>query len=308
MTTPELHDDVVSQLVPELFGAPLVGDVVPLRGGLESAVVKLTVGGEKTRRYVVKRLDGVARREALRYRLLEETRVTPRLAAVADRDDSTYLFLEPVRSTRAWPWRESGNTQLVLEQLARVHAMTHLVPEVKDWDYDADLRASAAEVLQTAEEAARKGLPELRRYLTPLRRVVSNLDAARQQMFEVLGTTLIHGDAHTGNIVLRGGKVVLLDWGRSRAGSPLEDVSSWLLSLRYWEPAAGRDHDSLFRAYLVAAGVSPALTPRMRDAYWIAAASNMLAGALRYHILSGQSAQARYALRIIRRADARMRG
>lgn len=132
-----------------------------------------------------------------------------------------------------------------------------------------------------------------------------------------LGTTLIHGDVHTGNVMLRTRcEVVFLDWGRSRVGSPLEDVSSWLLSLRSWEPAAARDHDTLFRAYLAAADRPAMLTPELRDAYWIAAASNVLAGALRYQLFvarysSGRTRataidQARHALRIIRRASERL--
>jgi hypothetical protein len=113
-----------------------------------------------------------------------------------------------------------------------------------------------------------------------------------------------------------GPEVVFLDWGRSRNGSPLEDVSSWLLSLRAWEPAAARDHDTLFRAYLAAADRPTALTAELRDAYWIAAASNVLAGALRYQLVvaresSGRQraiaiAQARAAFRVIRRADERL--
>ena len=141
-------------------------------------------------------------------------------------------------------------------------------------------------------------------------------------MMEPFGRTLIHGDVHTRNVVLRktAGRVqaVLLDWGRSRAGSPLEDVSSWLLSLRGWEPAAARDHDTLLRSYLAAAGRPMALTSELRDAYWIAAASNAMAGALRYHLLVAHQAkgrtrataltQAHGALRVIHRAAERLRG
>lgn len=111
-------------------------------------------------------------------------------------------------------------------------------------------------------------------------------------------------------------EVLFLDWGRSRTGSPLEDVSSWLLSLRSWAPAAARDHDSLFRAYLAAADRPTELTPELRDAYWIAAASNVLAGALRYQLAvacesvgktrTNAIALARAAFRILRRADERL--
>ncbi|HUP47464.1 MAG TPA: phosphotransferase [Thermoanaerobaculia bacterium] len=133
--------------------------------------------------------------------------------------------------------------------------------------------------------------------------------------------SFIHGDAHPGNVLLREQKgrrtVVFLDWARSRFGSPLEDVASWLETLRYWEATAARHHDSLLRHYLDARGGRP-LDRSLRDAYWIACASNVLAGALRFHLLRATEArgrrkhasvaQAREALRVIRRADAVMRG
>ena len=117
--------------------------------------------------------------------------------------------------------------------------------------------------------------------------------------------------------MMRGSKstceAVLLDWGRSRVGSPLEDVSSWLQSLGYWEPEGRRLHDSFLRRYLDLTGLP--FDRETRKAYWLAAASNALAGALRYHIAvmldEAQSAMRRAAaekaaadwLRVIRRAD-----
>jgi aminoglycoside phosphotransferase (APT) family kinase protein len=102
------------------------------------------------------------------------------------------------------------------------------------------------------------------------------------------GTTLLHGDVHTGNIRVRSRQgrmeVVLLDWGRARLGSPLEDVASWLLSLGCWEPEAVRRHDTLLRRYLSACGLPPVLDGEFRKAYWLAAGSNALAGALNYQV------------------------
>ena len=132
---------------------------------------------------------------------------------------------------------------------------------------------------------------------------------------------VLHGDAHPGNVLIRrrGGarEAVLLDWGRARLGSPLEDVSSWLQSLGYWEPAVRRTHDTLLRHYLAVRGRSTHLDHHLRERYWLAGACNGLAGALRYHLLVAadatdgkgrRRAQAVAAikdwLRIIRRADA----
>src|SRR5690606_30955587 len=106
--------------------------------------------------------------------------------------------------------------------------------------------------------------------------------------FRPLGSSFIHGDVHPGNVLVRaragGAQPVLIDWGRARLGSPLEDVSSWLCSLGYWEPEARRRHDSLFRAYLSARGLGGPLSFDLRAAYWLASASNAFAGALRYHL------------------------
>jgi aminoglycoside phosphotransferase (APT) family kinase protein len=308
-------NDLLTRLVPELFpGSAVVGEIVPLHGGLESSVARLTIAGPIKEQIVVKQLDGAGRREASRYRLLAGEGLTPRLIGVADRDERTYLFVESVQGERTWPWHDSSNTRLVLDQLARVHRLRHFAAQVDDWDYEDDLRRSALATVALAEEIVPL-FPEMRRDLRALRRIAESISMLRGHMMRLLGVTLIHGDVHSGNVVLRDANdVVLLDWGRSRAGSPLEDVSSWLLSLRWWEPAAARDHDTLFRAYLAAAGHSSVLTDAVRDAYWVAAASNVLAGALRYHLwvareLSSPSAvaQARHALRIVRRADARLR-
>jgi Ser/Thr protein kinase RdoA (MazF antagonist) len=138
--------------------------------------------------------------------------------------------------------------------------------------------------------------------------------------FPRLGRCLIHGDLHTGNVLFRErGRhrgPVLIDWGRSRIGSPLEDVSSWLQSLGYWEPVARRKHDTLLARYLVFRGVERGLSEELRTAYWLAGASNALAGALEHHVRralgttdTGERqrslAAAQDWLRIVRRADAR---
>jgi aminoglycoside phosphotransferase (APT) family kinase protein len=57
--------------------------------------------------------------------------------------------------------------------------------------------------------------------------------------------TVVHGDVHPGNVLVqktRGStRVALIDWGRARLGSLLEDVASWLHAIGCWEPAARGD-------------------------------------------------------------------
>jgi len=102
------------------------------------------------------------------------------------------------------------------------------------------------------------------------------------------GCRPIHGDVHSGNVLVRrrggGDDPVLIDWGRARLASPLEDVSSLLQSLGYWEPEWRRRHDTLLADYLFAFGTEPTLTSSVRAAYWMAGASNVLAGALLHHL------------------------
>ena len=101
------------------------------------------------------------------------------------------------------------------------------------------------------------------------------------------GASVIHGDMHPGNVILRRGdapNVLLIDWARARLGSPLEDVASWLHSLGCWEPEARRRHDTLMRAYLDARTTPQRFASDVRVDYWLASASNGLSGAIRYHL------------------------
>jgi hypothetical protein len=217
----------------------------------------------------------------------------------------------------------------VLERLAAVHtalpANGHAPGgPLAAWDYEADLSRSAAATLEVYEQAmAHESLASLRAGRGAMRRMVASLPAVRAALLAAapFGRAVLHGDAHSGNALVRirdgAEQVVLLDWARARLGSPLEDVSSWLQSLGYWEPEARRRHDTLLRRYLAARGLPAHLGRELRDAYWLAGACNVLAGALRYHLLvadgwgaapsrtrADAARAARDHLRIIRRADA----
>jgi aminoglycoside phosphotransferase (APT) family kinase protein len=194
---------------------------------------------------------------------------------------------------QSWPWRKVAYTSLVLDVLAQVHAVAVDAPlrETAGWPYEAALRHSAFATLDSVDRAS---IQPDGAWLRPARRTVSKAVSALTEMRAALlqaprfGTTLLHGDVHTGNarIRARSGKLeaVLLDWGRARLGSPLEDVASWLLSLGCWEPEAKRRHDTLLRRYLAARGFPNILDRELRRSYWLAAASNALAGALNYQV------------------------
>lgn len=309
----------------------------PLRGGLEAADVERlslryadAAGRARRRAVVAKRLAGFTVREAAIYERFvagHASEFAPRLHAV-DRagPQDAVLYLEALHPVSTWPWRERLAAQSVLDLAAQLHACEvnrEAMEALSAWNYETELQHTAELTLERLEEVRRQ--PALWSFggaLRWTRRVVSALPALRRQLLEFapFGSAVIHGDLHPGNVVLRQRdglrEPVLLDWGRTRIGSPLEDVSCWLQSLGAWEPEARRRHDTLLVGYLAARGIERPLDAEVRAAYWLAGASNALSGALMYHLSvlldaslpSGTLASAAYSarewIRVLRRAEA----
>jgi hypothetical protein len=306
----------------------------PLRGGLQAtSLTRLRIhhrdasGKPRVHTVVVKHLVGPAAREAGVYqRLLSAIpAAAPQLlAADVSGPGEAVLYLEALRPTARWPWKDVANARAVLERIAILHQAAlpdEILGHLSLWDYERELLVSAERTLELLQRL-RRGAPVFRSGIRWARRLVSALPAVRRQLLEFrpFGTAPLHGDLHSGNVILRRhqgrDEPILLDWARARIGSPLEDVSSWLQSLGAWEPEARRRHDSLFGWYLAARGMERRLGQDLRAAYWLAGASNALAGALSYHLTTmaqqgatpGRVALAEYAvrdwLRVLRRADA----
>lgn len=308
----------------------------PLRGGLEAAAVERlslqyvdAAGRERRRAMVAKRLEGFSMREAAIYQRFvagHAEEFAPRLHHVDSADPGeAVLYLEALHPVSTWPWREQPAAQSVLDLAAQLHACNagrDAMAVVAEWDYEMELQHTARRTLECLEQVRRQ--PALWSFggaLRWTRRVVSALPALRHGLlqFEPFGSTVIHGDLHPGNVVLRRRdgerRPVLLDWGRARLGSPLEDVSCWLQSLGAWEPEARRRHDTLLVGYLAACGIERPLDREIRAGYWLAGASNALSGALLYHLSvllddslpSRAHASAAYSarewVRVLRRAD-----
>jgi aminoglycoside phosphotransferase len=301
----------------------------PVGGGLESVVARISISATFPRaglpdRLIVKRLPASARREADVYGLLwthVEQPPTVRVLGVQTSGDTRLLYLEDVQPRTTWPWAETACAAAVCRELARFHENAALPRAAFAWDYEAELRRSAESTLAVAVGARDAANSRIWRRVGDLRRVVAALRHIRAQL-AATGPVVIHGDVHPGNVILRDVRddaahaVALIDWGRARLGSPLEDVASWLHSLGCWEPAARRRHDSLLRAYLDSRRDRWVLDARLRELYWYASASNGLAGAIRYHLAvlgdpaaaSPARADSRRALiaweRVVRRAAA----
>jgi hypothetical protein len=324
----------VRKFARDRFSAPadLELEVAPLQGGLDSCGVFLfkaswNVGSglAASHSLVVKRVAGDSVREVAVYEVLAGSpadRAVPRLLGVDWLGpEDAHLYFEYVRPAGRWPWRNHSANTAVLQQLACVHSLSLAGPSAfRCWDYDRELRRSAEQTIEVFSGATRAGLKlGDRPMLRALERTAATLPLMRRALQTWHPPVLLHGDAHAGNAIVphdpRRGAAVLLDWGRSRLGSPLEDVSSWLQSVGYWEPEVRRRHDTLFRRYLVARGLPEHLSPELRELYWLAAASNAMAGAVRYHLMvmqdptrrtrerSGSARAVADWLRIVRRAD-----
>lgn len=307
-------------------------ELTRLDGGLEASSVVLIEPRSRTRRgrlrLIAKRVAGRASREGAIYENLRHTshRIAPRLFSVEHLGrGQSILYLEALEAPATWPWRDLGTVSRVLEHAARLHTTIRVeeVHGLPEWDYEADLVESGRSIVDLLASIPHGSpLASLRPAIPALRRLVLSARDWRAHLLglPLLGRCLIHGDLHTGNVLFRErGRhrgPVLIDWGRSRIGSPLEDVSSWLQSLGYWEPVARRKHDTLLARYLVFRGVESGLSEELRTAYWLAGASNALAGALEHHVRQALGtedpgerqralAAARDWLRILRRADAR---
>lgn len=336
-----LREDRARSLLRERFGevSDLHLETRELRGGLESRAVLRAVarfrdreGRARSWSWVIKRVSVARRREVAVYRRLPprggELHFAPELLAVeddGDDDGGALLHMEWIRPVRRWPWEDMGTAQRVTRRLARIHWDVDAqlgAAELPPWDYEAELEWSAAATVETVEQLPDDdALRPIRRGLPAVRRMAEAVPRVRQEIacWDGGSQVWIHGDLHPGNLLLRWSRgraePVLLDWGRVRRGSRLEDLSSWVLSLTHWVPEARRRHDTLLRKYLEGTGGGGRLGGGFRDAYWLAGACNAMAGALRYQIVTacespspvqrGKSlTAARRWMRTVRRADA----
>ena len=268
-------------------------DLEPLQGGLESTVAWARVSGAEgdariPTQFVIKELPPGLEREADVYETLWQHLDRPPAVRVIGREvaaQKTWLYLEHAQPSSPWPWSDTQVAGAVCRSLARLHE-SHVPHETFAWDYEAQLARSAQSTLDLARAARSPSGRRFWRRCGDLRRVVAALPRIRDRLLSG-ATSIIHGDMHPGNVILRGGAasdVVFIDWARARIGSPLEDVAAWLHSLGCWEPEARRRHDTLMRIYLDARRTSQPFGSDVRTDYWFASASNGLAGAIRYHL------------------------
>jgi aminoglycoside phosphotransferase (APT) family kinase protein len=274
--------------------------------------------------FVAKPFADETSRELHVYRLLTSTRqfahLLPALLGwMFTGRNRGYTFLEWVPAEHPWPWQDLRSSSAVLEELAELHSCDpseNVHHAAANWDYEQELTESAHRTLAEYRRlfASNGGRPGNRPMLRALERLLAALPKVRRELLAFTGTALLHGDVHTGNVILTScdanPRPVFIDWARARLGSPLEDVASWVHSLGLWEPEVRRRHDTLLKCYLAARGSSMKLSGSFREACILAGACNALAGALRYHLsviecCGGEESYRAAAdwLRIVRRAD-----
>jgi aminoglycoside phosphotransferase (APT) family kinase protein len=290
-------DSRVKAFVARQWGVPedsITVQVEPLQGGLESLVARARITHADRRPIpglVVKELQSGFEREAGIYEVLWRHLEPPPAVRVLGSDvtaHATYLYMEDAESISSWPWWDTALAAVVCRALAHLHDSSPSLPrDAFSWNYEAALSRSAESTLEAANAARDKSGRRYWRRLGDLRRVVGMMPAIRLRLLSQ-GATVIHGDVQPGNVILRPGsphpQAAFIDWARARIGSPLEDIASWLHSLGCWEPQARRRHDTLMRAYLEAGRVRRPFAADVRFDYWLASASNGLAGAIRYHL------------------------
>jgi Ser/Thr protein kinase RdoA (MazF antagonist) len=322
---------VVQDFVRQHFGPGVRLKAAPLWGGLVARdVVRVDVyrAQQPLGSFVAKPFTAETSREIRIYRMLKSghhRHLLPALLGWRSIGRSRgYAFLEWVPGEHPWPWSSVRCSSLVLEELASLHSWR--LPKrgeaaLAGLDYELELRESARSTVAEYRRAFATGVrPGNRPMLRALERFAGDLPRLRRELLAFTGVTLVHGDVHTGNVVLTGKgtsyRPVFFAWAKARMGSPLEDVASWVHSLAIWEPEARRRHDTMLQRYLAARGCAGTLSRGFREACILAGACNALAGALRYHLTVLQDSRApaeakvdsyRAAadwLRIVRRADA----
>jgi hypothetical protein len=279
--------------------------VEELSGGLDSfGVARVRArfewkGIRRSRTLLLKRTPAGSPEARLHTEILPSAGVTmaPALLGVHQLEHEDIYIFEFVRGVARWPWSDTVHCGLVLQELAELHRKELTIFQNEE-AYNDCLGAESLRLLEAFERAA-PGSPVAfaRKHKRLVQRIAEALPVIRRELMAntTFRSTLIHGDVHSGNIIMRrergAARPVFLDWGRSRHGSPLEDVSSWLESLGFWEPEAKRRHDALLRQYLVCYRGEDNLTEEVRGLYWAAAACNVLAGAAIYHFSVAEDAR-----------------
>jgi hypothetical protein len=154
---------------------------------------------------------------------------------------------------------------LIVELLARLHATFWGKADNYRWVYSASGDATSLLTGSLANASVKKLAGRTDIPIESGRFIIENYRAAAA-LIDRSPTTVMHGDAHPGNVYFRNGKAGLLDWQAVRKGHPCRELSYTLITSMTTADRRAHQRDLLdvYRGALTAAG-GPALD---RDNLW----------------------------------------
>lgn len=154
---------------------------------------------------------------------------------------------------------------LIVELLARLHATFWDKANNYRWVYSASGDATSLLTGSLANTSVKKLRGRTDIPIENGRFIIENYRAAAA-LIDRSPTTVMHGDAHPGNVYFRNGKAGLLDWQAVRKGHPCRELSYTLITSMTTQDRRAHQHDLLdtYRSALSAAG-GPELD---RDNLW----------------------------------------
>ncbi|BBZ11192.1 ecdysteroid 22-kinase family protein [Mycobacterium branderi] len=196
---------------------------------------------------------------------------------------------------------DTSQASLVVELLARLHAT--FWERLPGWVYSASGDHTSLLTGSLLKVSARR-LAERTSIPVQAGRFIDDNYRAAAQLIDTPPHTVMHGDAHPGNVYFRDGAAGLLDWQALRRGHPSRELSYTLITGMTTADRQASEHDLLdeYRRALAAAGGPQLDRDELWDRYRMAAlyayvASLITAG------MGGMQAE-RIALEGVRRAVA----
>jgi aminoglycoside phosphotransferase (APT) family kinase protein len=110
------------------------------------------------------------------------------------------------------------------------------------WDWDPDMRADIAkmaELMHSIHQHAVPGLPsQMDEMMNRIRHGHCLNDGEKETVIERLKQLpqkerLCHGDLNPGNIMIRDGEYVVIDWMNATTGTPEADIAEYIVMIRY---------------------------------------------------------------------------
>ena len=185
-----------------------------LRGGLDSSCVLhvRTIFRTRDRRvrsgsFVLKRSQPGGAEGRVHVDVLPSSglELAPTLLGFHQAEGEHVYMFEYVRRSERWPWSASNNSRLVLDALAGLHGR-RLTDFAADRSYELILVKGASRLQEHLEGIPRGSeLGFARGSIPVVRRMAEALPRIRRRLLDngLFGSTLIHGDVHSGNVLLR---------------------------------------------------------------------------------------------------------